>query len=176
MAEKPWTEQVIDGFFAARQSPTRSQCDQLALSICEASAVYPVGVPGSFSYTVICTRTKSEQQHLEESMIVSFRESTSNLDKETIELAHVIHGSLVPHARDHGLMRSSDPPLGVYTMPLLPGVACIETLHPEANMDPDEEHKHICFVTHIARYYDLTIIFFIHVCSPLLDGTYRASC
>jgi len=74
MAEKYWTEQAIYEFFAARKSPTRSQCDQLALSISGASAVRPVEVPGSLSYTVVCSRTQSweqEQEH-EESIVVSF--------------------------------------------------------------------------------------------------------
>ena len=49
-------------------------------------------------------------------------------------------------------MGGSDPPLSIYTMPLLPGVACLETLSYQADMGPDEEAKHICFVIHLARY------------------------
>lgn len=150
MAEKSWTEQAIDEFFAARRSPTRSQCDQLALSISGASAVRPVDVPGSLSYTVICTRTQEQQR--EEAIVVSLRHSESGLDKGIVELAQEIHGCLVPQTTNHGIMSGSDPPLGIYTMPLLPGVACLEALSYQAEMDPDEEAKHICFMTHLARY------------------------
>lgn len=152
MTEKSWAGQVIDGFFSIRKSPTRSQCDRLALSISEASEVHPVDIPGSLSYTVVCTRTQSQDQHHKESIILSFRESSSRLDEEIVRLAQVIHGCLVPHARNYGIMSGSDPPLGIYTMPLLPGVACLETLSYQADMGPDEEAKHICFVMHLARY------------------------
>jgi hypothetical protein len=152
MTEKSWAGQVIDEFFAVRKSPTRSQCDRLALSISEASEVHPVDVPGSLSYTVVCTRTQSQDQHQKESIILSFRQSPSRLDEEIVGLAQVIHGCLVPHGRNHGIMSGSDPPLSIYTMPLLPGVACLETLSYQADMSPDEEAKHICFVMHLARY------------------------
>lgn len=49
-------------------------------------------------------------------------------------------------------MSGSDPPLSIYTMPLLPGVACLETLSYQADMGPDEEAKHMYFVMHLARY------------------------
>lgn len=152
MNEKSWAEQVIDEFFTVRKSPTRSQCDRLALSISEASEVHPVDVPGSLSYTVICTMAHSLDQHHKESIILSFRQSPSRLDKEKVRLAQGIHGCLVPHARNHGVMRGSDPPLSIYTMPLLSGVACLETLSYQADLGPDEEAKHICFVMHLARY------------------------
>lgn len=157
MTQKSWAGQVVDEFFKARKSPTRRQCDQLALSISEASEVYPVDVPGSLSYTVVCTRTQSQDQHHKESIVLSFRQSQSTLDKETVRLAQVIHGCLVPHARNHGIMSGSDPPLGIYAMPLLPGVACLETLSYEADMGPDEEAKHVCFVMHLARYNHLLL-------------------
>lgn len=152
MAEKSWTERAIDEFFAARKSPTRSQCDQLALSISGAAAVRPVNVPGSLSYTVVCTKTQSQEQRHEEAIVVSFRQSESGLDEGIVERARVIHGCLVPETTNHGTMSGSDPPLGIYTMPLLPGVACLEALSYQADMDPDEEAKHVCFVTHLARY------------------------
>lgn len=174
MAEKSWAEQVIDEFFTARKSPTRSQCDQLALSISDASAVHPVDVSGSLSYTVFCTRTPSQDEHHKETIIVSFRQSTSSLDKEIVRLAQVIHGCLVPHARNHGIMSGSDPPLGIYTMPLLPGAACLETLSYQADMGPDEEAKHICFVTHLARYKS-SIINSLSYCLPF-GGAYLSSC
>lgn len=48
-------------------------------------------------------------------------------------------------------MKGSDPPLNIYTMPLLPGVACLETLSCQADMGHDEEAKHIRFIKHLAR-------------------------
>lgn len=153
MAEKSWTEQAIDGFFAARKSPTRSQCDQRALSISGASAIRPVDVPGSLSYTVVCTRTKTDEQDHGEEIVVSFRQSESGLEKDIVELARMIHGNLVPQTTTHnGTMSGSDPPLSIYTMPFLPGIACLEVLGYQADLDPDEEAKHVCFVTHLARY------------------------
>ncbi|KAE8309016.1 hypothetical protein BDV41DRAFT_549680 [Aspergillus transmontanensis] len=55
--------------------------------------------------------------------------------------------------RNHGVMKGSDPPLSIYTMPLLPGVACLETPSCQADMGPDEEAKQICFIKHLARYF-----------------------
>lgn len=175
MAEKSWAGQVIDEFFTARKSPTRSQCDQLALSISEASDVHPVDVPGSLGYTVVCTRTQSQDQHPKDAIILSFRQLTSGLDKEIVGLAQVIHGCLVPHARNHGIMSGSDPPLGIYTMPLLPGAACLEAFSYQADMGPDEEAKHICFVTHLARY-PKSIIPYLSYCLPLFGGAHLSNC
>ncbi|KAJ5246658.1 hypothetical protein N7468_001641 [Penicillium chermesinum] len=152
MTEKSWAEKAIYEFFMVRKSPTRSQCDRLALSISEASEVHPVDVPGSLSYTIVCTRTQNQDRNHNESIIMSFRESPSRLDEEMVRLAQVIHGCLVPHARNHGIMSGSDPPLSIYSMPLLPGVACLERLSYQADMDPDEEAKHVCFIIHLARY------------------------
>ncbi len=158
MVEKPWTEQAIDKFFAARKSPTRSQCDQLALSISSASAVHPVSVPGSLSYTIICTMSQIKGQQNKEAIVVSFRQSESGVDKNIVELAVAIHGCLIPRTTNHGMMNGSDPPLGIYTMPLLPGIACLEVLSYQAHMESDEEVKHVCFMTHLARYYKLFLL------------------
>ncbi|PYI05145.1 hypothetical protein BO78DRAFT_448090 [Aspergillus sclerotiicarbonarius CBS 121057] len=155
MAEISWTEQVIDDFFRARKSPTRNQCDELALSISDASALHPVDVPGSLSYTVVCARTKCQDNHDNDSVVVSFRESSSRLDNEMVSLAQTIHGDgcLVPYATNHGIMSGSDPPFGIYTMPLLPGIACMEALSYTPDMDPEEEVKHVYFMRHLARYF-----------------------
>lgn len=150
MAGKSWAEQAIDSFFKARKSPTRSQCDQLALSISGASVARPVDVPGSLSYTIICTRRQSQEQHDEKS-VLSFREAGSGLEDGVVELARTIHGSLVPRTTNHGTMRGSDPPLGIYAMSLLPGVACLDVLSYHTDMCPEEEAKHIRFITHLAR-------------------------
>jgi hypothetical protein len=150
MAAKPWTEQAIDRFFAVRESPTRGQCDQLALSVSGASAVRPVNIPGSLSYTVVCTKQQGQQHGA--SLVVSFRQPESALDEGNIELALLLHGSLVPSAVNCGIVSGSDPPLIIHTMPLLPGIACLEALICEVDMDPDEEAKHVRFVTHLARY------------------------
>ncbi|GMF77664.1 unnamed protein product [Aspergillus oryzae] len=116
-----------------------------------ASDVRPVDVPGSLSYTVICTRTQGQDEDPQESIIMSFRESASGLDEDMVRLARAIHGCPVPHMRNHGVMKGSDPPLNIYTMPLLPGVACLETLSCQADMGHDEEAKHIRFIKHLAR-------------------------
>ena len=143
MAAKSWTEQAIDNFFEARKSPARRQCDQLALSITGASAVRSVDVPGSLSYTVTCTGIKAnnpikEQKNEEASLVVSFREIESGLDEGMVELARIIHGSLVPQATYHGIMNGSDPPLRIYTMPLLPGIACSEALSHQVDLNFDK--------------------------------------
>jgi hypothetical protein len=148
MAEKSWNEKVIDDFFADRSSPTRSQCDQRALDIPGGVATRQVDVPGSLSYTVICTTVQTQEQQDEDAIVVSFRQIASGLDKRIIDLAKATHGCLVPETTNYGIMSSSDPPLGIYTMPLLPGVACLGALSYRAEMDPDEEARHICFITH----------------------------
>ena len=71
-----WTQQAIDQFFAARESPTRSECDDHARKISGATAVQQVAVPGSLSYTVRCKDFPDEERDL----IVSFRQAESSLD------------------------------------------------------------------------------------------------
>lgn len=159
MTEKSWNEKVIDDFFVDRISPTRSQCDQCALAISGGVAARSVDVPGSLSYTVICTTAQTQEQQDEEAIVVSLRQLGSSLDEQIVDLARATHGCLVPETTNDGIMSGSDPPLGIYTMPLLPGVACLEALSYQADMDPDEEARHICFITHFARY--SIIIYFI---------------
>jgi hypothetical protein len=79
------------------------------------SAVQTVAVPGSLSYTVLCTGRPDKQQDL----IVSFRESQSTLDQDVIKLAKSIHGALVTEATSHGKMAGANPPLHIYMMPSL---------------------------------------------------------
>lgn len=149
MAED-WTSWAIDRFFADRRSPTRSECDELALSITGASTLRQVGTPGSLSYTVICKRSYGARDETYEA-VVSFRQEESGLDKDTVALATTIHGQLVPQAALHGTMLGSDPVLEIYTMPLIPGVACLEALSCQTGMDAEEEAKHALFIKHLAR-------------------------
>ena len=167
MAEVSWTEQADDKFFKSRRSPAQSECDQLALSITNASSVRPVDIPGSLSYTVICTgikaRTPYKGQENKDSLIVSFLQFDTELDESIVELARVIHGSLVPPAIYHGIMDKSEPPLRIYTMPLLPGVACSEILSYQVAMDPEEQVRHAHFTREIARYH---IVILRHSLAP----------
>ncbi|KAK3994555.1 hypothetical protein QBC44DRAFT_322261 [Cladorrhinum sp. PSN332] len=146
-----WTLWAINQFFADRKSPTRSECDQLAMSITGASALRQVRTPGSLSYTVICKRPGVRDGTDE--VVVSFRQQESGLDKDTVALASAIHGQLVPEATHQGTMPGSDPLLGIYTMSLVSGVACLEVLSWQAEMDAEEEAKHISFIKHLARYF-----------------------
>jgi hypothetical protein len=57
MEERSWAQQATDRFFETRESPTQSQCDDDARKISGGSAVQAVAVPGSLSYTVLCTGT-----------------------------------------------------------------------------------------------------------------------
>ncbi|WEW59712.1 hypothetical protein PRK78_005192 [Emydomyces testavorans] len=149
MDELSWTQQAIDKFFATRESPTQSECDDHACKISGASAVQQIAVPGSLSYTVRCTDFPDEQRDL----IVSFRQAESSLDQAVLRLARSIHGGLVPAAIFHGKMPNSIPPLLVYTMPYLPGIACLEALSSKAELSVGEETRHICFAKHLARYF-----------------------
>lgn len=147
MKERSWTQQVTDRFFETRESPAQSECDDLARKITGGSTVEEVRVPGSLSYTVICKDCPDEQKDL----IVSFRQSESNLDQAVIKLAQSIHGALVPEATFHGKVPGSNPPLLVYTMPCLQGIACLEALVTKSELNPEEEASHINFVKHLAR-------------------------
>lgn len=151
MDENSWSEKAIREFFAARHCPTRDQCDQLALSISGARTIRPVDVPGSLSYTVIGMLPANSQRHAE-AEIISFREPGSTLDARIISLARKIHGGLIPHAISQGVMPGSDPLLHVYTMPLLPGVACLDVLSYQAQLNTTETTKTMHFITHLARY------------------------
>lgn len=101
---KSWAQRAIDEFFEGRKSPTQIQCDQTARSVSSASAVRPVDIPGSLSYTVVCTGRQEQQQDL----IVSFRELEAGLDGDMVKLAKEIHGCLVPEATHHGMMSGAD--------------------------------------------------------------------
>ncbi|KAH6700695.1 hypothetical protein BKA61DRAFT_208000 [Leptodontidium sp. MPI-SDFR-AT-0119] len=149
MAGKSWAQRAIDGFFAGRRSPTQMECDQTARSIFGASAVRPVDIPGSLSYTVVCTGCQEQQQDL----IVSFRDSEARLDGGMVKLAKEIHGCLVPEATYHGMMSGADPPLAIYAMHCLPGISCLEALGCQVEMNSQDEARHVCYVKHLARYF-----------------------
>ncbi|RJE17957.1 Phosphotransferase enzyme family [Aspergillus sclerotialis] len=147
MDERSRTQQAIDQFFATRESPTQSECDNYARKVCGASAVQQVAIPGSLSYTVRCIDLRNGQQDL----IMSFRQAECTLDQAVIELATSIHRTLVPAATFHGKMHNSNPPLLVYTMPYLPGIPCLEAPGSKAELSLEEESRHICFAKHLAR-------------------------
>lgn len=147
MTGQSWAQHAIDRFFEGRESPTQSQCDDDARTISGASLVQAVQAPGSLSYTVICIGCRDQQQN----MIVSFRNPGSMLGQEVIQLAKSVHGVLVPEAIYHGPMTDAHPPLHIYTMPYLPGISCLEALSAKAELSPDEEARHRCYVKHLAR-------------------------
>lgn len=147
MAGKSWAQRAIDEFFAGRRSPTRIECDQTARSISGASAVRPVDIPGSLSYTVVCSGCQEQQQDL----IVSFRDSEARLDGDMVKLGKEIHGCLVPEATYHGMMSGADPLLAIYSMPCLPGISCLEALGCQVEMNSQDEARHVCYVKHLAR-------------------------
>ncbi|OJJ68394.1 hypothetical protein ASPBRDRAFT_198831 [Aspergillus brasiliensis CBS 101740] len=149
MEGRSWAQQIVDRSFETRQYPTQLDCDDHVRKITGTSAVQGVAIPGSLSYTVICTDIPDERRDL----IVSFRESNSTLDQAVIALAKSIHGMLVPEATFYGKLPGSDPPLLVYTMTRLPGTPCLEAFSTETELSPQEEARHICFVKHLARYF-----------------------
>jgi len=147
MAEQSWTKRAIDEFFKARTSPTQTQCDQTARLVAEASAVRPVDIPGSLSYTVICTSRYKQQKDI----VVSFREAESGLDSHIVQQAREMHGYLVPETKYHGMMSGADPQLGIYAMSYLPGIPCLDVFGCESQMDSQDEARHVCYVKHLAR-------------------------
>ncbi|KAL3471869.1 hypothetical protein BJX99DRAFT_266381 [Aspergillus californicus] len=149
MVERSWAQQAIDKFFETRESPTQSECDDDARRISGGSAVQPVAVPDSLSYTVICTGRPGKRRDL----IVSFRESKSTLDQGVVKLAKSIHGVLVPEAAYHGKMPGASPPLIIYTMPYLQGTPCLEAFSTESELSPEDEARQECYVKHLARYF-----------------------
>ncbi|KAI0484097.1 hypothetical protein GGR56DRAFT_612316 [Xylariaceae sp. FL0804] len=146
-----WAKQIMEKFFQSRSSPSREECDARALSILEggAKAVRPVDDQGSLSYTVIGTT----------SVVISFRKDGSKLDAGMIKLAEEIHGKVAPGATYHGRIgesEASEPPLSVYTMPLLPGTSALNALAFSASMDEVEEAKHTRYVKDLAQYFART--------------------
>jgi hypothetical protein len=154
MAEKTWAQQAVDEFFEARASPTQIQCHETARSISGASEIKPVDIPGSLSYTVVCTGRQEGQPGL----IVSFRESESGLDSDMVRLATEIHGSLVPEVTPYGMMKGADPPLAIYAMTYLPGIPCLEALSHSGEMDSEDEARHSCYVKHLARQVTIHVV------------------
>lgn len=60
MEERSWAQQNVDRFFETRQFPTQLYCDDHARRITGASTVREVDIPGSLSYTVLCTDISDE--------------------------------------------------------------------------------------------------------------------
>jgi len=147
MGETSWAQQAVDNFFKGRECPTQIECDQIARSVSDALDVYNVDTPGSMSYTVICTGPQLTKQGL----VVSFREPEAHFDQGMGKLAQEIHGSLVPEVSLHGMVDHAVPPLAIYTMPFLPGVACLNALTCQVEMDEVTEARHTFFVRHLAR-------------------------
>ena len=67
----------------------------------------------------------------------------------SFKLTRAIHGALVPEPVFHGEMPNSRPPLLVYTMPCLPGIACLEAFGGNAELSLKEESRHIWFAKHL---------------------------
>lgn len=147
MEERSSAQHTVDRFFETRQFPTQLYCDDHARRITGASTVREVDIPGSLSYTVLCTDSSDERSD----MIVSFRQPESALDQTVIELARFIHGDLVPEATFHGKLPGSNPPLLVYTMACLSGSPCLQLFDTETELRPKEEARYMCFVKHLAR-------------------------
>ena len=139
-------KQTIEVFFAKRKFPTRETCDQIALAMSQGVSVRCVDTPGMKSYTVVVTTANGEKE------IVSFRDEGSGLYSSAIPLAREIHNGLVPKPQCHDIVRDSDPPLLIYTMPYIPGVAASKVLCSQTDMAPEDEAKHIHYVQHLARY------------------------
>ena len=147
MAEISWAELDTDRFFAARTTPTQEQCDQTARLVALASAVLPVNIPGSLSYTVVCTGRQLQQKDI----IVSFRDAGSELDSAIIEQAREIHGCLVPEVKYHGIMSGAEPPLAIYAMSYLPGIPYLDVLSCVSQIDSQDITRHICHMKHLAK-------------------------
>lgn len=77
MGEMSWVQYQIDRFFEGRESPSQTQCDEIARSMSSASTVSLVKSPGSMSYTVICKRPQ-------EDLVVSFREEEARLKDSVV--------------------------------------------------------------------------------------------
>lgn len=73
------------------------------------------------------------------------------LDQDVIKLAKSIHGALVPEATCHGKMPGANTPLPIYTMPCLRGIPCLESLSTKADVNSEDEARHVCYVKHLAR-------------------------
>ncbi|GLB11037.1 hypothetical protein AtubIFM57258_007452 [Aspergillus tubingensis] len=154
MEERSWAQQIVDRFFEIHQFPTQLDCDDHARRITGASTVREVDIPGSLSYTVLCTDSSDERPDL----IVSFRQRESALDQTVIELAGLIHGDLVPEATFHGNMPDSDPPLLVYAMACLSGSPCLQLFSTETELKPREEARYMCYVKHLASQEDVQVL------------------
>jgi len=147
MAEQSWAKQATDRFFEARTTPTQEQCDQTARFITRASTVLPVNIPGSLSYTVVCTGRQSQRKDI----IMSFREAGSGLNSYITKQAQEIHGALVPDVKYRGMMRGAEPPLGMYSMSYLPGIPCLDVLSYVSQIDSEDKPRHICYIKHLAK-------------------------
>lgn len=147
MGETSWAQRAVDNFFEPRECPTRIECDQIARSVSDALDVSDVELPGSMSYTVVCTGPQLAKQGL----VVSFREPEAHFDQDMVKLAQEIHASLVPEVSLHGMVDRAVPSLAIYTMPCLPGVACLNALPCQVEMDEITEARHTCFIRHLAR-------------------------
>ncbi|KAJ5591524.1 uncharacterized protein N7459_001893 [Penicillium hispanicum] len=146
MEESDEIQQANEVFFALRKSPTRAKCDEIALSMLQGVSVRCVDTPGTMSYTVIVTNAYGRQD------VVSFRDEGSGLYAKAIPLARAIYNELVPEPKCHDIVPGSGPPLFIYTMPYMRGVAASKVLCTQADMTPEDEAKHTRYVRDLARY------------------------
>ena len=106
----------IAKFFESRPPVTRSECDELAISLV-GEPVFPVPIQGCFSYTVIAGA--------EQSTIIQFRAEEADLDTEILDLAQQIHGKLVPAYTYYGHIGQSSP-LSIYVIERVPSIPYIQ--------------------------------------------------
>ncbi|KAI9148142.1 hypothetical protein HJFPF1_11966 [Paramyrothecium foliicola] len=120
-------EESVNEFFAAHETITKQQCDELAASLI-GGTISPVPVQGCSSYTVMSDADTSK--------LVQFRDVKADLDTGMVDLASSIHGKQVPSYSSHGRIGHRQK-LAVYSMDKIPGITYI----PARFQNQDTESK-----------------------------------
>ncbi|KAH9907239.1 hypothetical protein F4778DRAFT_721139 [Xylariomycetidae sp. FL2044] len=155
MDSEEWMKSHIERFFRWRPRPSQATLNECARLLTDATSVSPVRIQGPSSYTVVTSSSGVKT-------VVSFRIPEAKLHgDETQALAREVHGDLCPEAvyhNDIGGETIGNRPLGVYTMPLLPGKNLVRVMTTSARarpqlLDPEALRRQSNLVAHLARYF-----------------------
>jgi len=154
-------ENVIRSFFDKDASPSRKECDDLAISLLGENPIVLSKIQGQFSYTVfspqattdVCFEREGSNLLVTNAKIVQFRLNNSKIDIYVAQLAKAIHGDIASKTDYHGeIGQEAGAFFSVYLIQRLPGVTYIELGNFSKKMNSEVASKQLGLIEDIARY------------------------
>lgn len=149
MSDIDWVNLAQYAFFDNRNSPSATQCDDIAQVITGATQVSPVDTLSTMTYCVICTNCSS----LPSERIVLFRENNSKakpLD-HIVQLAKDTFGPLAPESTYYGEVEKAEPPVSIYTMPCQPGTSLLSALPCQIDLPLKQKTEMVSLLRSLAK-------------------------